>query len=278
MAIVNVDQLLLDETNSILTGVLANSNYLKNNILNSLPSDTVDSFINEYCTDSNHLGKKINTYFAFPTTAPTTAFLLFQFKGSEEDDESSALGSVEGQTISNSVGQAIHEKLVVKTQNATAWVEPTQEIHSVISIPQTTNYNLQDNKVYLTYIPPYDDGQHKIDLYYNTKVEKDGYSSPIGINTNEGVTIDFVCSNISTIRCLSAIFTYIRIYLKQTLEENYNVYLPTIEMNGMDVIEDTKSNGLDSQPLFYRRLTVTYKVTQTIDQNTSLIENIKTGW
>ena len=62
------------------------------------------------------------------------------------------------------------------------------------------------------------------------------------------------------------------------MEENYNVYLPTIEMNGMDVIEDTKSNGLDSQPLFYRRLTVTYKVTQTIDQNTSLIENIKTGW
>ena len=71
MAIVNVDQLLLDETNSILTGILANSTYLKNNILNSLPSDMVDSFINEYCTDSNHLGKKINTYFAFPTTAPT---------------------------------------------------------------------------------------------------------------------------------------------------------------------------------------------------------------
>lgn len=278
MAITNVDQLLLDETDSILTGLLTNSKYLKENILSSFPDEMVDSFINTYCTDGNHLGKKINTYFAFPTTAPTTAFLLFQFKGSEEDEEASVLGSIEGQTISNSVGQTIHEKLVVKTKDKTAWVEPNQPIHSVVSILQTTKYNLQDNKVYIAYIPPYDDEKHKIDLYYNTKMDKDGYSSPLGINTSEGVTIDFVSSNINTIRCLSAIFTYIRIYLKQTLEENYNVYLPTIEMNGMDVIEDTKSNGLDSQPLFYRRLTVTYKVTQTIDQNTSLIENIKTEW
>lgn len=278
MAITNVDQLLLDETDSILTGLLTNSEYLKENILSSFPDEMVDSFINTYCTDGNHLGKKINTYFAFPTTAPTTAFLLFQFKGSEEDEDSSVLGSMEGQTVPNSMGDTIHEKLLVNTKDQTAWVEPTKDIYSVVSIPQTTQYSIQDNKVYFTYIPPYDDGQHKIDLYYNTKVDKDGYSVPLGINTSEGVTIDFVCSNISTIRCLSAIFTYIRVYLKQTLEENYNVYLPTIEMNGMDVIEDTKSNGLDSQPLFYRRLTVTYKVTQTIDQNTSLIENIKTEW
>lgn len=278
MSITNVDQLLLDETDSILTGLLTNSEYLKENILNSFPDEMVDSFINTYCTDGNHLGKKINTYFAFPTTAPTTAFLLFQFKGSEEDEDSSVLGSMEGQTVPNSMGNVVHEKLLVHTQDQTAWVEPTQDIYSIVSIPQTTKYSVQDNKVYFTYIPPYDDGKHKIDLYYNTKVDKDGYSVPLGINTSEGATIDFVCSNISTIRCLSAIFTYIRVYLKQTLEENYNVYLPTIEMNGMDVIEDTKSNGLDSQPLFYRRLTVTYKVTQTIDQNTSLIENIKTEW
>ena len=59
------------------------------------------------------------------------------------------------------------------------------------------------------------------------------------------------------------------------MEENANIYLPEIELNGMDMIEDVNSgdNSIGGQQLFYRRLQITYHVTQTIRQGAG--EDIK---
>lgn len=69
---------------------------------------------------------------------------------------------------------------------------------------------------------------------------------------------------------------YIEVYLRRTLEENGTIYLPSVEMNGMDMVEQANSetNSVNGQQLYYRRLAVTYHVTQTIDQGTKLLDEI----
>ena len=106
-------------------------------------------------------------------------------------------------------------------------------------------------------------------MFYIIKEENTGQSYPIGINTIEAVTIDFISNNTNTIRCLSGIFVYIETYLRKSLEDNGAVFLPSIELNGMDMVQDvsTAENSLGGQQLYYRRLTVNYHVTQTIKQN-----------
>ena len=64
-----------------------------------------------------------------------------------------------------------------------------------------------------------------------------------------------------------SLFVYIQIYLRHTITETYNVYDPKIEVSGMDAIENLQNQGDLSQQLYYRRLTITYKVTQVISQS-----------
>lgn len=275
-----VDQQLADEVQSLLAYLLSNSYIIRQEILPQVPSKIVDSFIDAYCTDQGHHGKAIPMYFAFPNTPPRTAFLLVQFKGSEEDSDSSVLGSNEGYLQDSSQGNQIHEKLLVHTaiedgQNV-AYVEPNQPVYQVDSIPQATNFKLVNNRIYLMYTEQLDQEKVYVDVFYSVLLSKQGKEYPIGINTKEGVTIDFISTNTNTIRCLSAIMTYIRVYLKQSLEENGNVYLPEIEMNGMDIIADQQQNAVPDQQLYYRRLQVTYHVTQTISEGAGkLLQNIK---
>lgn len=275
MAISLVDQQVADDTRTLLNYLLSNSYIIKQDILGQLPTDIADSFIDTYCRDHGHKGKEIPVYFAFPNTPPRTAFMLIQFKGSEEDEDSSVLGGIEGQTIDNEVGTLIHEKLPVQVgyqdNQQVAYIEPSKSINSVRSIPQVSNYQLQGNKVIVPYLPMLDKEKVYLDLYYNEKLDQTGKHTPVGINTKEGVTIDFIASNTNTIRCLGAILTYIRVYLKQSLDENGTVYLPETEMNGMDIIADQQANQVAGQTLYYRRLQVTYHVTQAISQGASQV-------
>lgn len=265
MSISLVDQQIADETESLLNYLLSNSYIIKQDILTQLPDKIVDSFIDAYCTDKGHHGKNIPVYYAFPETPPRTAFLLIQFKGSTEDEDSSVLGGLEGPLSDNDEGDTIHERLAVKVDNNRAYVEPNKPVKYVRSIPQTNQYKLDGNRIYIPYIDDME-GKH-IDVYYAIKTDREGKIYPIGINTKEGVTIDFIASNTNVIRCLSAIFTYIRVYLKKSLEENGSIYLPMIEMNGMDLIADNQANSsVPGQQLYYRRLQVTYHVTQTISK------------
>lgn len=275
-----VDQQLADETQSLLAYLLSNSYIIKQEILSQVPSEIADSFIDAYCTDHGHKGKQIPMYFAFPNTPPRTAFLLIQFKGSEEDKDSSVLGSNQGNLQDSKLGNEVHEKLRVQTaiENgySVAYVEPTKPVYQVEAIPQANQFQLKGNRVYLVYTEQLDNEKVYVDVFYSVALDKQGKEYPIGINTKEGVTIDFISTNTNTIRCLSALMTYIRVYLKQSLEENGNVYLPEIEMNGMDIIADQVQNGVPGQQLYYRRLQVTYHVTQTIGQGAGkLLENFR---
>ena len=268
MSIELVDQHIVDEVNSLLKGILANPYIIKQEILSQLPDKIVDNFINTYGIGKGNHGVEIPLYFAFPQTPPKTAFLLAQFKGSQEDEDNAVLGNYQGDLISNDSGKLTHEKLPIIVDGKQAYLQPSQPIKDVYSLPQTNVYGVKDNKVYIPYLPIYNKDS-KFDLFYIIKEENTGQSYPIGINTIEAVTIDFISNNTNTIRCLSGIFVYIETYLRKSLEDNGAVFLPSIELNGMDMVQDvsTAENSLGGQQLYYRRLTVNYHVTQTIKQN-----------
>lgn len=272
MSVSLVDQVLVDEVSSLLRGILSNSYIIRQDILGQLPSKTVDSFIDTYGLEDGNHGIDIPLYFAFPQTPPKNAFLLAQFKGATEDTDSSVLGNLQGLLVDNSAGDLVHEKVEVKTKEVegkkVAYGETQHSIYSIVSIPQTTAYDFTDNQIIFPYLSIYDNQDIIFDVFYNIKENHKGRNYPIGINTKEAVTIDFISSNTDTIRCLSGIFTYMEVYLRKTLEENTNIYLPEIELNGMDMIEDVNAgnNSIGGQQLFYRRLQITYHVTQTIRQ------------
>lgn len=276
MSISNVDQQLVDEVKSIMAGILGNSTLIRSEVMGDLPTDLVDDFVATYCTDGSNRGLEIPVYFAFPTTPPKTAFLLAQYKGSVEDEDSSSLGGIQGNVQDKHEGPVLHEKVAfVYRPDEHILVGTTQNnIYSINSIPQFSIKNIESEKNYIIVhginddIGSLFDGIKTTDVYYSEYLDdKKADMLPIGINTNEGVTIDFIASNTNTIRCLSALFLYIQIYLRHTIAETYNVYDPKIEVSGMDAIENLRNQGDLSQQLYYRRLTITYKVTQVISQS-----------
>lgn len=276
MSISNVDQQLVDEVKSIMAGILGNSTLIRSEVMGDLPTDLVDDFVATYCTDGSNRGLEIPVYFAFPTTPPKTAFLLAQYKGSVEDEDSSSLGGIQGNVQDKHEGPVLHEKVAfVYRPDEHILVGTTQNnIYSINSIPQFSIKNIESEKNYIIVHGVNDDigslfdGIKTTDVYYSEYLDdKKADMLPIGINTNEGVTIDFIASNTNTIRCLSALFLYIQIYLRHTIAETYNVYDPKIEVSGMDAIENLRNQGDLSQQLYYRRLTITYKVTQVISQS-----------
>lgn len=276
MSISNVDQQLVDEVKSIMAGILGNSTLIRSEVMGDLPTDLVDDFVATYCTDGSNRGLEIPVYFAFPTTPPKTAFLLAQYKGYVEDEDSSSLGGIQGNVQDKHEGPVLHEKVAfVYRPDEHILVGTTQNnIYSINSIPQFSIKNIESEKNYIIVhginddIGSLFDGIKTTDVYYSEYLDnKKADMLPIGINTNEGVTIDFIASNTNTIRCLSALFLYIQIYLRHTIAETYNVYDPKIEVSGMDAIENLRNQGDLSQQLYYRRLTITYKVTQVISQS-----------
>ena len=276
MSISNVDQQLVDEVKSIMAGILGNSTLIRSEVMGDLPTDLVDDFVATYCTDGSNRGLGIPVYFAFPTTPPKTVFLLAQYKGSVEDEDSSSLGGIQGNVQDKHEGPVLHEKVAfVYRPDEHILVGTTQNnIYSINSIPQFSIKNIESEKNYIIVqginddIGSLFDGIKTTDVYYSEYLDdKKADMLPIGINTNEGVTIDFIASNTNTIRCLSALFLYIQIYLRHTIAETYNVYDPKIEVSGMDAIENLRNQGDLSQQLYYRRLTITYKVTQVISQS-----------
>ena len=276
MSISNVDQQLVDEVKSIMAGTLGNSTLIRSEVMGDLPTELVDDFVATYCTDGSNRGLEIPVYFAFPTTPPKTAFLLAQYKGSVEDEDSSSLGGIQGNVQDKHEGPVLHEKVAfVYHPDEHILVGTTQNnIYSINSIPQFSIKNIESEENYIIVhginddIGSLFDGIKTTDVYYSEYLDdKKADMLPIGINTNEGVTIDFIASNTNTIRCLSALFLYIQIYLRHTIAETYNVYDPKIEVSGMDAIENLRNQGDLSQQLYYRRLTITYKVTQVISQS-----------
>ena len=146
MSIELVDQHIVDEVNSLLKGILANPYIIKQEILSQLPDKIVDNFINTYGIGKGNHGVEIPLYFAFPQTPPKTAFLLAQFKGSQEDEDNAVLGNYQGDLTSNDSGKLTHEKLPIIVEGKQAYLQPSQPIKDVYSLPQTNVYEVKDNK------------------------------------------------------------------------------------------------------------------------------------
>lgn len=275
MPISLVDQQISNDISSLLQGILSNVYIINRDILREFPKDISDSFLATYGIGDNYKGINIPIYFAFPDTVPTNAFLLVQYEGGEEDTDHNSLGLVSGVRQPNSSSDIIHERLKVQVDstgtNPVAYLSPSKDISSIISIVQTTKHTVKDNKIYLTYFDVYANSDIYMDVYYSYLDPYEGFNTPIGIVMNEKVTVDIISSNVNTVRCLSAIMSYISIYLKTKLENNGNVFLPQITFNGMDLIDAINSgeNSIAGQQLRYRRMGITYKTIQTIGINST---------
>lgn len=275
MAITNIDSLILNQLNKTINMYLSNSKVLKKMLLQDLDEDIVNSFIHTYCTDNGNQGTEIPIYTMFPNEPPTTAYILCQFEASEEDVEHESLGNVVGDFISGSSGQEIQETLDIKVDdNKNAYVETTYPISEVLSVVQVSKYNQTDtNKIEIPYIDVYSDTSvlHKLTVFYSMKDENpltNNNTLPLGVEMKEKAVIDFLSPNLDVLRCLQPIMLAANIYLKQQLEQNSNVHLPFVNLQGSDQVATLSAdNSPNSQNLYYRRMTITYKVTQAISQN-----------
>lgn len=270
MSIPYVDEMIYKNTDSLLKGLLSNSYIIKEEVLNNLPDDLVNSFIHTYCNDSTNKGRDIPLTFTFPSVENRDAFILIQYKGSSESPEDSALGNVQGQVTSTSQGTLVKEHVeVVVSESNVATVTVSNNIYGIQSIPQCSSgsYSFSDDTITIPYIPPYSEGDNYIDVFYYTKVEGDGSSYiPYGVNTNEGVTIDVCSTNLDTLRCLTGLLEVVYMYLKVNLENNEDIYLPNLVIEGSDLVQSVNDslNSANQTQLFYRRLDITYKVTNII--------------
>lgn len=280
MPISLVDQQLSNEISSLLKGILSNYYIINRDILAELPDDVSQPFIETYGIGEGYKGVNIPIYFNFPDTPPTTAFVLIQYEGGEEDTDSTSLGMVQGSMGSTYSKDGVSEKLKVHVDTSgdspKAFITPSKTPYSVAGVQQVSKYNLEDDgNIYVKYFDLYKDNDIYLDVTYYPKADKGSDYIPLGTVLNEKVTVDFIASNTNTIRCLSALMTYISIYLRTTLENNGNVFLPKVVLNGMDLLEDITSatDSAEGQQLRYRRMEITYKVTQSI--NMSAVKKIE---
>lgn len=274
MPISYVDQFVVDNLDSLLKGILNNSYIIREDILKDLPSDIVDSFINSYSSDTGK-GTPIPIAFTFPANQEGSTYIVAQFKGSQEVPEDSSLGSYQGGIGSQAEGDMVKERLPVQVSGNTAYVTLTDFPYKVVSVKENSSYSYtkNDKTVTLAYSPFYSDGTTRYVhvayskyKYYNNEALEDKYIETIGINTVEGVTLDIVSTNINNLRCLYGIINTILIYLKSSLEDNYNINSPQVKVEGDDLMADF-NNATDStngQRYFFRRFEISYKVTQTV--------------
>ena len=270
-----VDQQVSDDISSLLQGILSNFYIINRDILAEFPDDISNAFMETYGIGDNYKGINIPIYFSFPDTVPKSAFLLVQYEGGEEDTDLSSLGLIVGNRQANGSMSTIHELLKVQVDNSgsepVAYLQTSQNISSVLSVVQTTNYTSKDNKIYLKYVDSYKTDDVYMDVYYSPLSDASGFHTPTGIVMNDKVTVAIISSNVNTVRCLSAIMAYISIYLKTRLENNGNVFLPKISFNGMDLIESVNSgdDSISGQQLRYRRMEISYKTTQSVGINST---------
>lgn len=277
MPIINIEYYLEETISDNLSSILSNSFLIKNDILGELPSDVVDSFCKTFCTDSNNRGVPLPVVFTFPNVKENGTFILLQFKGSDEDDESGSIGMDEASYGDYAEGDTLKEKLTVSLDDkGTPYVTTSKPIISLLSVMNLSGgYSFKDSQVNLPKIPPYTlPGTHTVTIMYNPVRELTGgtnavskHTSRLGVNLVGTYTLDVVSNNQGILRCLTSLMQAIFIRMRSSLAENSNIILPHITFNGSDLIEEITSatNSSSGQQLYYRRAEIAYKVTQSVD-------------
>lgn len=272
--ITNIDSLILDQLDNTVKMYLSNSTVLQKMLLTDIDSDTVNSFIHMYCTDGDNLGTEIPIYTMFPAEPPKTAYILCQFEASEEDAEHGSLGNIVGDFIDGDSSNEIQENLEISVKDGKAIIITSYPISTVYNIVQTSQFTvLDDTHIQIPLVENYNDSstKHMVTVFYSKKDLSPlthNKTLPVGIEMKEKAVIDFLSPNLDVLRCLQPIMMASSIYLKQQLDQNSNIHLPLINLQGSDQVATLSAdNSPNSQNLYYRRMTITYKVTQAISQN-----------
>jgi len=279
MAINSGEIYLQDKIQSIMNGFLSSRYITSEDILSELPDDIKNPFMNTYGLYSGAEGKEIPVTFTFPDVKQQEAFILIQFKGADEDVDNSSIGNVQANIASYQEGNELKERLPVSVDEVNGtksyYVETSKPIFSLSNIPEisgSSEFKFSGNRIELPPLP-FLNTKFIITVYYsamrtdsNGNIMKDKDVVRYGVNLIEGYTIDFCSTNQDTLKCLTVLLLATMVYLRKTLEDNDDFYLPTITLNGSDLIEEVNSatNASYSQQLFYRRAEITYKTTQSI--------------
>lgn len=267
IAVTYTDQFILNKLKSLVQGFLADSNFIRQDVLANLPSDLVESFINTYCSDQGHKGMAIPVTMTFPQQAQTNPFILVQFKQGVEAPEDSSIGNIQGSIYSSNQGDEVVAKLPIVTKNGQAYINLPEHVYSVYHIQEVTQFKFKDNKVYLPYFPFYETGQHYAHVTYERKADKSGKELiPKGIMEQQKVVVDFCSMNMETLRCMVGILTSVSIFLKDTLEANSDIELPTISTEGTDLVMELNdpTTSVSGQQVYYRRMTISFKSLHTL--------------
>lgn len=279
MAINSGELYLQDKIQSIMNGFLSSPYIISEDILSEVPDSIKNPFLTTYGLYSGAQGTEIPVTFTFPEKKQQGAFILIQFKGSNEDVDNSSIGNVQANTASYQEGNELKEKATVMIDNSSGkteyYVEVSHPIFSISNIPEisgSSKFKFSGNRIELPSLPFANNG-FKVTVYYSAlrtdssgNAMKDKDVIRYGVNMIEGYTIDFCSTNQDTIKCLTVLLMASMIYLRKTLEDNDDFYLPNITLNGSDLIEEINSSTDTpyGQQLFYRRAELTYKVTQSI--------------
>lgn len=271
------EQELKTNIDNILSYVLSNKKLLEEQILVDIPEDVRISFINTYCTETGCKGTPIEIMDTFPQTPPTTCFILLQFEASEEDDNYTPISGLEGDITFSSEGDMFRENALVKCTDGHAYLTTLNPILKVYSIQQTSSFTVIDkHTVEIPYFDWYASNDKEVTICYSSGNSSEGTSHSFGVNLLEKVSVDFISSNLNTLKCLYAILLYIQIVLRQSLSNNGNIYLPHITIQGNDIIQElNSSNASLGQQLYYRRMEIMYHTTQAINSPTGgFLDNI----
>lgn len=276
------EQELKDNITKLLSYLLNKKDILENQILIELPDDVKKPFINMYTTYDNNKGIKIPVLDTFPSNKTENTFVLIQFEASTSDNENQSLGSLQGDVQDINEGNVVQENLSITTDNlGNVYVTPSKPFIDILNCIQTTvkSIDKKNNRVYLDNVDSMLVNTVTLIYTQDTNVGQ-GKILPIGLNLIEKISVDFISNNMSVLKCMYAIMLYMQAYLRLSLSNNGNVYLPDVEFKGNDYIAELNGNNANlGQQMFYRRLEITYKTTQTINIPTDLISliNVRGG-
>lgn len=272
-----VDQFILDKLDSLVSGFLSDSNFLKDTLLPDLPTDIVNSFIDTYCSDGTHKGINIPVVTTFPQQNQGEAFILVQFKQGVEDQDKASIGNVQGSIARLNVGADITEKLPVllkEDNNETiAYLQPTKPPAEIYSVHESTYFNEdEDGLVEIPYFDFYKDKTHYYHISYAPKLEDvaDTRQIPKGMVLSEQVAVDFCATNIDVLRCMTSILSAIQVYLKDALNQNSAIDLPTLSLEGTDLVLEVNdpTTSISGQQVYYRRMNISFTTVDTVPINT----------
>lgn len=289
MAIPSVETYLQTKLKTNLNDLLSSSYIIKEQVLKDFDPKIVASFVKSYCTDDDNNGREVPVLFTFPVNKePSTAFILIQFKGGTEEQNS--IGSQQG--VENTQdGEVYTEKVTIQPFILNNGFKVGRIIlgHDIYKLLNLTNlaiidYDVSKNIVTLPWQDFYENDFTTTAKYiaknkdFNDKDYANHRVESMGFDVLESYVVDTVSQNQDTMRCLDAILKACLLLMRFDDDEQMAYRLQTLDFEGTDLIAElnTDTNSAKNNQLFYRRVTASYQVPYSINLNLEqIIKDIK---